>query len=323
MIEVSIIVPVYNVEKYIEKCIQSILGQTFKNFELIVIDDGSEDSSWEICNKYQNLDNRITVYHRDNCGLSEARNFGIAVSQGKYICFVDSDDYLRNDSIEKLYEAIVKYKVKLVICGCQRVNEQGRPLYTETIIDGGIYEANDLFKYIIKSNGWYYVTAWNRIYDRELFDKIRFPKGKISEDMFIVCSLFETAKQIAVITDRLYYYVQRNGSIMHSKPDIKQLDRVEAYYFIYVYFEEHGYKKLLDETFLQLEKIYFMLRGKMHNISSKEKDRCIKIDMMYQELYQRRRGHKCKYPIARSRVFILRDYIVKVIKKFESIKKVE
>lgn len=327
MTEVSIIVPVYNVEKYIKKCIESILNQTFKDFELILVDDGSKDTSGKICDEYQNKDNRIKVYHRVNHGLSESRNFGITVSKGNYICFVDSDDYLRIDAIKKLYETIVKSKVKMVICGCQRVDENGKLLYTDTVIEEGIYKTDDLFKYIIRSNGWYYVTAWNRIYDRKLFDEIRFPKGKISEDMFVVCNLYESSKEIAIIKDRLYFYVQRKNSIMHSKPDIRQLDRVEAYYLTYFYFLEHDYRELLNGTFCQLEMIYFMLRGRIRTITGEEKDRCSQIDGMYQDLIKKNGNgkyrFKCKYPVLYSKWFVLKKDVGKIICRIYRRTKVE
>lgn len=229
--KISVIVPVYNVEKYINKCIDSILGQTHQNLEVILIDDGSGDTSGRICDRYAESDKRVRVYHKRNEGLAAARNDGIRLSSGAYLAFIDSDDYIEPNMLEILYQRMEKEDSDLAICNFIYVDETGvaeteknrsLPIRDEVISGGEAFEKLADEKY------WYYVTAVNRLYRKEILEGIRFPKGKFHEDEFIAHSLLVKCRRISCVEKALYFYVQREKSIMNQAFSLKRLDVVEA-----------------------------------------------------------------------------------------------
>lgn len=230
--KISIIVPIYNVEKYIRRCIESILNQTYTNFELILIDDGSTDSSGVICDEYANKDNRIKVIHKENGGLSSARNAGLDIATGEYISFVDGDDYIAEDMIEKLYNSITGNNADIAVCNYKCVDENGNcldNLNKGTPIITTVYSKNDYFRNLACKKYYYYVIACNKLYKKDLFKGIRYPLGKLCEDNHIIDSLVEQCSVISSIKDSLYFYVQRNGSIMSGKNTKRYLDDAEAF----------------------------------------------------------------------------------------------
>lgn len=209
---ISIIIPVYKVEKYIKKCIDSIICQSYRNLEIILIDDGSPDESGKICDQYATIDNRIKVIHQKNGGLSAARNAGIKVAKGKYIAFVDSDDYIKSDMISNLYDDINKEKADISICGyylvkddvvsyCEHCNEK----FTLS----GIEAMNHLYDdYCVLTS-----LAWNKLYKREVFKYIKFAEGKVHEDDIIILDILKVCKKISFNLKPEYYYIQRTDSI--------------------------------------------------------------------------------------------------------------
>lgn len=229
--KISIIVPIYKVEKYLSKCVESILVQTYTNIEIILVDDGSPDQCGEFCDKYARHDSRIKVIHKENGGLSDARNVGIEAATGTYIAFVDSDDYIHPQMIEKLYEAIYRNNADMSICNFEYVysdmickdNCENSPIKDEVITGKEI-----LIHKLMGSGMWYWVVAWNKLYRKTLFKSIRFPNGKIHEDEFIIHKICGECNRVVCVPDVLYFYVQRKGSITSEKFDIKRLDRAEA-----------------------------------------------------------------------------------------------
>lgn len=214
--KISIVVPVYNVEKYLDNCIESILNQTFKDFELILVDDGSTDKSGEICDKYNVKDDRIKVIHKSNGGVSSARNAGLDIACGKYIGFVDSDDIIHPRMYEILYDLIQVYKSDISCCNFKNIYSEVNEEYediniTEVIEMNNIQAVSNLYG---KNINVRLVVAWNKLYIRELFDDIRYELGKIHEDEFIAHKLLYKCKKIVYTNDELYYYLQREGSIM-------------------------------------------------------------------------------------------------------------
>ena len=179
MPKISIIVPVYNVEKYLEKCVKSILNQTFTDFELILVDDGTPDSSGVICDQFAEKDERIKVIHKKNGGLSDARNTGIEVAKGEYIGFVDSDDYIAEDMYELLYTNIVNEEADLSICGIYDVYENKEA--QKRIRQYMILNKFEAIKVILEAK-IVSVHAVNKLYKKELFTHVRYPVGKITED---------------------------------------------------------------------------------------------------------------------------------------------
>lgn len=231
---ISVIVPVYKVEAFLPRCVDSILAQTYPHLEIILVDDGSPDRCGAICDTYAARDARVRVVHKKNGGLSSARNAGLSVAVGTYVGFVDSDDYLAPQMYEKLLEALQATQSQISICSYAYVDE------ATGAVDAAMARINPLRSEVLSSRqalekitadqpGYsFYVTAWNKLYVRELFDGCLFPEGKIHEDELTVHHLFDRAERIAVIDDVLYYYVQRSGSIMNTKATVKSLDSIMA-----------------------------------------------------------------------------------------------
>ena len=224
---ISVIVPVYKVEQYLNKCVDSIINQTYKNLEIILVDDGSPDNCGKICDEYAGKDLRIRVIHKENGGLSDARNAGLDIANGEYIGFIDSDDYIAPEMYEKLYKRMLTDKSDIAVCPLLYVNEYDSILnipQNNTTHEDGIYNAKQFMTQMIT-----YVTAVNKLYKKFLWDNIRFPFGKLHEDEYVFHRITEKCHLISYIASPMYYYVQHNISIMNNKFNIKRLDIVGAY----------------------------------------------------------------------------------------------
>jgi len=211
---VSVIVPVYNVENYIEKCIESIIRQTYKNLEILLIDDGSTDKSSDLCEKYAERDSRIKIFHKENGGLSDARNFGIEHAEGEYLTFIDSDDFVDEDYIEFLYHLIAK-GYKLALCSLHvRFMSNGRVLNKgngeEIIISGK--QCIEMMCYHDEVD----TAAYAKLIHKSLFQSVRFPKGKIFEDIGTMYLVFDQCDEVICSFFPKYNYIIRNGSIVTS-----------------------------------------------------------------------------------------------------------
>ena len=212
---ISIIVPVYNVEKYLHQCVQSILDQTIQNIEIILVNDGSTDMSSTICNEFKEKDHRIVVINKANGGLSDARNIGIKAAKGKYIAFVDSDDFIHKEMLKKMYQRIIIDGSDMAVCGYiqyyNNVKKNEQYIYGK---DEVICPAQ-FFGSILSDEkiGNY---AWNKIYKKELFAEVTFPKGKAFEDINTTYKLVLLSDKISIINEALYYYRQRWNSISNS-----------------------------------------------------------------------------------------------------------
>jgi len=215
--KVSIIIPVYNVEKYIEQCLDSVIHQTYKNLEIIIVNDGSSDNSYSICEKYANSDNRFVLITQQNGGLAKARNEGIKASSGDIISFVDSDDFLDEQMIEKMVGLYLETAADIVCTGYDEYDDEKSffiqhimPLDSHCVLSG--QEARKLLLF----DCFYRCFAWNKIYSREIFEGELFPEGVLYEDIEIMHNLFEKSKFIAVINKPLYHYRIRKDSITKS-----------------------------------------------------------------------------------------------------------
>lgn len=227
---ISVVVPVYNVEDYLENCVKSICRQTYKNIEVILVDDGSTDRSGDICNDLAKIDNRIRVIHKKNGGLSEARNYGIDSAKGVYITFVDSDDYLSVNALMTLY-SIAKSKKSDVAIG---------NLHSTNILNDKFQTKN---KKIKKMNNiealeeMFYANLFStaapaKLYKIELFNNVRFPVGKLYEDLYTIYKVIKAADGITYTTEVVYYYYTRPNSITQSEFSEKKLDALTALDFI-------------------------------------------------------------------------------------------
>lgn len=212
---VSIIIPIYNVEKYLRECIDSVLKQTYNNLQIILVDDGSPDNCGSICDEYAEKDDRITVIHKENGGLSSARNEGIKIARGQYIGFVDSDDFIDENMYSNLMHNININNADIAICGRVYVYGDKNVIRCKK----NIYLKMNSEEAINKMNtfGYYDVASWDKIYKRELFEGIEFPIGKLSEDWFTTYKLLDKAETIIYDSTPMYYYRQREKSITHSR----------------------------------------------------------------------------------------------------------
>lgn len=250
--EVSIIVPVYNVENYLEKCINSILNQTFKNFELILVNDGSTDRSGEICEEYKQRDKRIKVFHNSNQGVSMSRNFGIDEAKGRYLMFCDSDDYVNETWIEELYKMILLYPNAWINCNLYRLDYDNKE---KTIIE------NDLNEITILDVSQYYKTiklgisgsVWNKIFDKRIINKfnIRFNESiSYGEDVEFTINYLKYADKIVIINKPLYYYVQYSRETLSVKYYENKLDLLRNIFFVRKPFIHSDYiKEFCNEYF--------------------------------------------------------------------------
>lgn len=228
MCHISVIVPVYNVERFLEKCISSILSQSFKEFELILVNDGSKDNSGKICNWYKEKDQRIEVIHQENLGLSAARNAGIEVSKGEFITFIDSDDFVHPLMLEVLYGNAIKTGADISICDYHLTYEGNCICYD--LGDNKIitYTNVEAVKKIVGENQTRMIIACCKLYSRDLFNSIRYPVGKYHEDEFVTYRLLYKSNKIVVTKAKLYYYLQRSSSITGSAYSAKRLEKLEA-----------------------------------------------------------------------------------------------
>ena len=200
MKKISVIVPIYKVEKYIHRCIDSIINQTYKNLEIILVDDGSPDSCPRICDEYAKKDKRIKVIHKENGGLSDARNKGVDIATGDYIAFVDSDDYIHPNMYEVLIYELEKNNSDIALCKYKIVYEKSK---IKTEIDGKfeVYSLNNLqaLDSMYGKDGVDFIVAWNKLYKKDLFNKIRYPVGKIHEDEYTTYKLLFASKNVIYI----------------------------------------------------------------------------------------------------------------------------
>ena len=214
---ISIIIPVYKVEKYIRKCIDSVRNQTYSNIEIILIDDGSPDNCGKICDEYAQKDHRIKVIHKQNGGQSEARNQGLAIANGKYIGFVDSDDYIKENMFEILHKIMIKHNADMTVCNIVKTNN-GTNEYLEDYKNVEVYDKSNAIQELLKDHITNYI--YNKLYKRELWENIVFPIGKLLEDMDVMYHIIERTNKIVCTNETEYYYLTRNDSSI-AKIDVK------------------------------------------------------------------------------------------------------
>lgn len=239
---ISIIVPAYKVEKYLGKCIESILNQIYKNLEIILVDDGSPDNCPQICDEYAKKDNRIIAIHQKNGGLSNARNSALNIARGEYIGFVDSDDYIAKDMYETLYKGIIENDAQMAICDFYHINELG-----EVVQDAIEPEIKEKIKILNQKEAMKEILwdksirgyVWTKLYKKECFDELRFPDGKNYEDVAISIKSFEKVNKIVYLNKKKYYYLQRGDSIDNNKTEKNVNDAMEIAYDRYKYVKEN------------------------------------------------------------------------------------
>lgn len=224
---ISVIVPVYKVEPYLDKCISSIVNQTYTNLEIILVDDGSSDNCPAMCDAWAEKDSRMRVIHKPNGGLSDARNAGITVATGELMAFVDSDDWIAPDMYEYLYQRLAQDGSDIAACGVQMVWADGASCRMLTRDGNCILNQEEAMQSIIEES-WLKQPVWYKLYKTKLVGDILFPVGKYHEDVFWSYQAVGRAKKVSVSDHIGYYYLQRGGSIMGEGYSLKRLDAVEA-----------------------------------------------------------------------------------------------
>lgn len=251
---ISVIIPVYNVEQYLDRCIKSILKQTYDNLEIILVNDGSKDSSGEICDYYKRNNNNVKVLHQENRGLSEARNAGLSIAQGEFIGFVDSDDYVEADMYEYLFDAIIESNSDIAVgkfIDCYNGIKKERKL--ENSEDKKIVlDSKEAIESLLC--GEHNITSHmcNKLFRKELFNNLRFAPGKLYEDSFIIVELLIRAKCLVSCSKEVYYYDHREGSIVESSFKNRDMDLKNAW-------EQNGQRilRIYPELKKQVEYRYF------------------------------------------------------------------
>ncbi len=264
---ISVIVPIFKVERYLKKCIESIINQTYSNLQIILIDDGSPDKCGKICEKYAAKDNRIQVVHKENGGLSDARNVGISIAKGEYIGFVDSDDYLENNMYEYLFNLLNLHNADVSICNFYNVIEGKQKINN---IDDGIkiYNKVDILKEILLDET-IQSYAWNKLYKKSLFNNIKYPVGKTYEDIGTTFYILENCNKVAVTGKPLYNYVKRKNSIVNVISEKTIIDYIELVIKRYKYINEN-YSELENynnKYLLKILKTAYMDISKLVTIS--------------------------------------------------------
>ena len=266
---ISVIVPVYKVEKYIRKCIDSIIEQTYKNLEIILVDDGSPDSCGAICDEYALKDSRIRVLHKPNGGLSDARNEGLKIATGNYITLLDSDDYWKPTYLENSYNYLITNNADLVVFPLCSVAEDGRIINE---FDNGQqieYTPEEALKMMFSSYlPW---CAQGKLYKRSLFDGIQYPVGKLMEDKATTYKIFEKCNKILFVECADYMYLIRKGSIMHSKFDNRQLQTLDIQEELNIHISSK-YPALHDVVLGYSSRVYLSTLFKMVGCNYPEKE---------------------------------------------------
>lgn len=241
---ITIVVPVYNTEKYLSRCVQSILGQTYAKLEVILVDDGSTDACPSLCDAFATQDARVKVIHKKNGGLADARNTGIDNAAGEYIGFVDSDDYIAGDMYETLYRLMADGRADISICG-RYILQEDRTMQTPRA-PNALFAPQQALELALKGK-YFDVSSADKLYHRNIFSSLRFPVGKISEDVFVVHRLFEAAHVVGFTSEPKYFYDCRHqNSISRSAFTCRRLDVLDALSEIIQYARDRKYGNILQ-----------------------------------------------------------------------------
>lgn len=264
---ISIIIPIYNVEKYLKKCIDSITSQTYSNLEIILVDDGSPDNCGKICDEYAKIDKRIKVIHKQNGGLSDARNIGISLATGKYVLLVDSDDTICCDACEELLKVAINTSADMVAFKKRKIYEDGTEENSTDTMQLKIYNNRQAYIELIYGRD-FEITAWSRFYKSDIIKSVQFPVGVLSEDYATAHKFFMNSKKIVFYDKTIYNYLIRNNSIMGNMKvnhiiDLYNISK-DVYSFQIANFPEHK-KKVLSLYINNLLKLYYFISIKEKN----------------------------------------------------------
>lgn len=288
---ISVIVPVYNVEKYLDRCLLSIIRQTYSNLEIILVDDGSTDKSGSMCEMYAKTDKRIRVIHQKNQGQSVARNTGLDVCTGKVISFIDSDDFICEGFYERLMTLMYENDADIVQCDWIR----GKANKIEKIVQGQIkmYSGVECYlNYFTEKAIPYIECPTNKIYRKELFENTRFIEGRLHEDLAIMHYIFEKAKRVVYVNEKMYYYYMSTNSTLRGNFSVNKLSSVLSYEERLDFFYKIGGEELWGRALQQYEailfKYYYLARKYCKEYPSESEVLLDKIRTTYVQLSQRK-----------------------------------
>ena len=268
---VSIIIPIYNVERYLDRCIASVANQTHPNLQIILIDDGSTDRSAEICDTWAGKDQRVVVIHQENGGVSVARNRGLDIAEGEYILWVDSDDYIAPETVKIMLDIAAKTDTDMVICDFEKGTADNFPFSVSCEAPHQQIDSISALNriYTDSHSALRYAAPWAKLAKRHLYQGIRYPIGKIFEDIYTTHKLLYRCERIAVLNAPLFYYFQRPDSIMNASFSMKKLDYLQALVERIAFFKEHSLSELeriaYDELLHSLIWEYSRTRDLLHS----------------------------------------------------------
>lgn len=283
---ISVIIPVYNVEKFLDRCMESVVNQTYKNIEIILVDDGSTDSSGTKCDEWEKKDSRVIVIHKENSGLSGARNSGLERASGKYVLFIDSDDCVNKDICHKLHGMLTENEADIAIGSpckfSEKVPEDG------SSEDCRVVDGKFALEQISREYKW--VVAWGKLYKREIIGDMRFPEGKLHEDEFVIHELYYKCNKVAYTDDVLYYYFYNEDSITGKKFSARRMDVFEALRNRLAFYEQRNEEKLFRITIIEMIEMmvsYAKLMDKRDDkdVLEKMKKDCKSLFLKYKRAY--------------------------------------
>lgn len=300
---ISVIVPVYGAEQYLDRCIESIVRQTYRNLEIILVDDGSPDKSPAICDKWSYKDSRIKVIHQKNQGVSVARNRGISEVKAKYFVQIDSDDYISENMIEHLYKKMIIDNSDLVICDFEKGSEEMYKFKHILSNDDEIITYEEALKRIYNNQHdvLRYVVPWAKLYKKELFEGLKYPEGKIFEDIYLTHHVVARCNKISILNEKLIYYYQNPTSIMNREYHIGKLDYLDALLDRIEFFKQNHLEELEKIAYEEYVHSLIWEYSRVRDIL-KDKNMLKNIKQRFRKAYKR--GYISKRYINENRVFL-------------------
>lgn len=282
---ISVIVPIYKVEDFLHKCVDSIINQTYQDLEIILVDDGSPDNCGYICDEYAKKDSRIKVIHKKNGGLSDARNAGMDIATGDYISFIDSDDYIEENMYECMLNNLITENADICICGYKVVDYDGK-IIKKISQHNKVLIKDEAFFQLMEGNVFYAIMC-NKLFSNRIFKnkELRFPVGKIHEDEFLIHYIYGECNKICVLEASLYNYISRDSSIMHSqRKSNKEYDTVEMYLDRAYYFHKNNYENYAAQLMIRVAcECVRVYKTTDHDEKTKERIRMIRLEFHKQK----------------------------------------
>ncbi len=245
---ISVIVPVHNVAPFLERCVKSLIGQSYRKLEIILIDDGSNDCSGEICEQFRKKDERVKVLHQNYYGVSDARNKGLALASGEYIVFLDSDDEAHTDYVKRLFDTLLTYELDIAQCCLLRIRHDEPVNKRELTGEINIFSGLEMQYKIFERNRFFSMCLCGKLFKRVLFDGLEFPVGRINEDESLIYLLMYRSHRVGIVDEYLYYYHYNEKSITEQRYNIHRLD---AFYMLeekFAFYQQQELKELADKT---------------------------------------------------------------------------